>query len=290
LPIWRQSGSPQKTRGILAAAKSWSVFRFAVLVKMSSSADPTMSLAVTIFVDREEQDEAYFVAPAMRGLLAEDLKPVLLQLTINRKGVVFIWPLTLPSEDNPLGRSWHESARKAAEIAKTDWIRIGADKGLGGYRVRKAEGHLSDPQWPDKTFNELLKIAFADRIILSEDRPGSAPAEGARLSLANLPFREIWGCDFEYQAPPGEKPRPVCMCAREFRTGQELRLWREDLIRLRHAPFNTGSDSVVVTYAAAAEASAFLSWAGRCRSICSICLPSIVSKPMVSNSLAAIVS
>jgi hypothetical protein len=77
----------------------------------------------------------------------------------------------LPGEDNPLGRSWHESARKAAEIAKTDWIRISSDKGLGGYRVRKAEGRLSDPQWPDKSFGELLTIAFADRIIMSEDHP-----------------------------------------------------------------------------------------------------------------------
>jgi hypothetical protein len=133
--------------------------------------DPAMSLAVTIYVDRDEQDEVFFVAPAMRGLLAGDLKPVLLQLTINRKGVVFIWPLTLPSDDNPLGRSWHESARKASEIAKTDWIRISADKGLGGYRVRKAEGRLSDPDWPDKSLSELLIIAFADRIIMSEDHP-----------------------------------------------------------------------------------------------------------------------
>jgi hypothetical protein len=134
--------------------------------------DPAMSLAVTIYVDRNEQDDVYFVAPAMRGLLAEDLKPVLLQLAITRSGVLFIWPLTIPSEENPLGRSWHESSRKAAEIAKAHWIRIIADKGLGGYRVRQAEGKLSEPEWPtDKTFGDLLATAFADRIILSEDHP-----------------------------------------------------------------------------------------------------------------------
>ena len=58
--------------------------------------DPAMSLAVTIYVDRNEQDDVYFVAPSMRGALAEDLKPVLLQLAITRKGVLFIWPLTIP--------------------------------------------------------------------------------------------------------------------------------------------------------------------------------------------------
>jgi hypothetical protein len=134
--------------------------------------DPVMSLAVTIYADRNEQDEVYFVAPAMRGALAEDLKPVRLQLAITRKGVLFIWPLTIPSEDNPLGRSWHESALKAAEIAKEFWIRVTSDKALGGYRVRKAEGKLSEPEWPtDKTFNDLLAIAFAEKIIMSQDHP-----------------------------------------------------------------------------------------------------------------------
>jgi hypothetical protein len=43
---------------------------------------------------------------------------------------------------------------------------------LGGYRVRQAEGKLSEPEWPtDKTFGDLLAIAFADRIIMSEDHP-----------------------------------------------------------------------------------------------------------------------
>jgi hypothetical protein len=134
--------------------------------------DRAMSLAVTIFVDRNEEDEVYFVAPAMRGELAEDLKPVLLQLCINRKGVLFIWPLTIPSDENPLGRSWHESARKAAEIGKGCWIRIAADKSLGGYRVRQAEGALSEPEWPtDKSFSDLLTIAFADRIIMTPEHP-----------------------------------------------------------------------------------------------------------------------
>jgi hypothetical protein len=134
--------------------------------------DPAMSLAATTYVDRNEQDDVYFVAPAMRGALAEDLRPVLLQLAIARSGVLFIWPLTIPSDDNPLGRSWHESARKAAEIAKTRWIRIVADKSLSGYRVREAEGKLSEPEWPtDKSFGDLLEIAFAERIIMSNEHP-----------------------------------------------------------------------------------------------------------------------
>jgi hypothetical protein len=38
--------------------------------------DPAMSLAATTYVDSNEHDDVYFVAPAMRGALAEDLRPV----------------------------------------------------------------------------------------------------------------------------------------------------------------------------------------------------------------------
>jgi DNA polymerase I len=75
--------------------------------------------------------------------------------------------------------------------------------------------------------------------------------------VIDLPFREIWACDFEYRAPTGERPQPVCMCARDLRSGREIRLWGNDL-RRRAAPFDTGPDSVLVAYAAAAELSCFL--------------------------------
>ena len=77
-------------------------------------------------------------------------------------------------------------------------------------------------------------------------------------NAAHIPFRQIWCCDFEFRAEPGERPSPVCMVGREFRSGRELRLWREDLLALRHAPFDTGPDSVFVAYYASAELGCFL--------------------------------
>ena len=75
--------------------------------------------------------------------------------------------------------------------------------------------------------------------------------------MIELPFRKIWACDFEYRAPPGERPQPICMCARDLRSGREIRLWGDDL-RSPAAPFDTGPNSVLVAYAAAAELSCFL--------------------------------
>ena len=48
------------------------------------------------------------------------------------------------------------------------------------------------------------------------------------------------------------------MCARELHSGREVHLWREELLALKRAPFDVGSDSVTVAYAAAAEMSCFL--------------------------------
>jgi DNA polymerase I len=75
--------------------------------------------------------------------------------------------------------------------------------------------------------------------------------------VTDLPFREIWACDFEFRTPPGERPHPVCMCARELRSRREIQLWEEEL-RIPAAPFDVGPDSVMLAYSASAEFSCFL--------------------------------
>lgn len=78
--------------------------------------------------------------------------------------------------------------------------------------------------------------------------------------LATLGIREVWLCDFEYSAglDEGEHPWIVCMVARELFTGRELRLWRDDLLKLRSAPFDTGPNSLFVAYFASADLGCFL--------------------------------
>ncbi len=73
-----------------------------------------------------------------------------------------------------------------------------------------------------------------------------------------LPFREIWLADFEFQAGDGAQPSPVCLVAREYLTGRELRLWQDDLRRLGQAPFPTDRGALFVAYYASAELGCFL--------------------------------
>ena len=66
-------------------------------------------------------------------------------------------------------------------------------------------------------------------------------------------YREVWLVDFEFSAPPGERPNPVCLVAREFRSGRTLRLWQDDLRSCRVPPYPTGPDCLFVAYFASAE-------------------------------------
>jgi DNA polymerase I len=71
-------------------------------------------------------------------------------------------------------------------------------------------------------------------------------------------FSEIWCCDFEFRADPGERPWPVCLVAQNVKTGQVVRLWRDQLLAASQAPFNVGSDALLVAYFASAEFGCFL--------------------------------
>jgi DNA polymerase-1 len=66
-----------------------------------------------------------------------------------------------------------------------------------------------------------------------------------------LPFREVWAVDFEYDAGPGANPKPVCLVAWELRSGRKVRQWQTELSNL--PPYPTTSDSLFVAYYASAE-------------------------------------
>ena len=124
----------------------------------------------TAIIDLRDDREVYLVAPALRSELFSEIKPVRLYITINRQGVVAIWPCRLPGVD---GRpnSWNDTALHAAELAMTRWTRIVPDMSLGGYQPYIAAGDLPEPEWPEQTFAELLKIAFGAFYVDRPDHP-----------------------------------------------------------------------------------------------------------------------
>jgi hypothetical protein len=77
--------------------------------------------------------------------------------------------------------------------------------------------------------------------------------------VAAYGYRHVWCIDFEFVAPPGHKPRVVCMVAKCLITGECLRLWEEEMAT---CPFACDDQDVFVAYYASAETSCFdaLGW------------------------------
>jgi hypothetical protein len=135
--------------------------------------DPAMARPAYVFIDREEiGGETYFVMPEARPYIVEHLRPVLLVACVNRQHISFLWPINLPDPGVNNGRQnrWGTSALEAMKAAKTHWVKMTA--GSGAYRVFTAENtDLPEPQWPDRSFLDLLGVAFRETIIADQAHP-----------------------------------------------------------------------------------------------------------------------
>lgn len=80
--------------------------------------------------------------------------------------------------------------------------------------------------------------------------------------LEAVPFKYVNCVDTEFRSIGGNRPEIVCLVVRELRSGETCRYWQDDLRKMSRAPFETGSDAVMVAFAAQAELSCFqaLSW------------------------------
>jgi DNA polymerase I len=77
------------------------------------------------------------------------------------------------------------------------------------------------------------------------------------VTATDLSFDEVWLHDFEFVPQPGERPDVVCLAARELRSGQTMRLWRDELGP--RPPYRTDSGVLFVSFVANAECACHLS-------------------------------
>jgi hypothetical protein len=118
----------------------------------------------------KDDREDYLVRPEILPELAAEVLFKTLFTAINRQGVIFLWAIPLPAPDGRKNE-WARSAREAAEMAMKQWVRLKANMSLGAYEITVAESVMADPVWPDLSFQELVRIAFRDRLITSIDHP-----------------------------------------------------------------------------------------------------------------------
>ena len=124
----------------------------------------------TWILENKAVGETYLVSEEVASALDDQVRPVELHAAIDRQNNPFLIPIPLPGPNGVRNR-WHESLAQAVERSKSVWLRVSANKDLGGYDIFEATAKLPDPVWPDITMDELLEVAFRGRIITSVDHP-----------------------------------------------------------------------------------------------------------------------
>jgi hypothetical protein len=132
--------------------------------------DPGYRLSPAAIIEVKDDREVYLVTPNLAPGLAGEFSTVTLFTTINRQGTLHLWPVKLPAPD---GRhnEWHRSGAEAAERAMKNWVRVTSSISLGAYEIFEASGDLPEPVWPEFSFQEILRIAFRERIVDRLDHP-----------------------------------------------------------------------------------------------------------------------
>jgi hypothetical protein len=117
-----------------------------------------------------DEQETYVVTKDIGDSIPGDVVPKELVLTITRQGNLLLWPLRIPGDDGRIN-NWHASAREAADRAVHVWVRVQSNMALGAYDVYEAVGALPDPEWPNLSMDEIVRIAVKGRVIDSLDHP-----------------------------------------------------------------------------------------------------------------------
>jgi hypothetical protein len=122
-------------------------------------------------IELKDDREDYLVLPHVVPQLPGEVVFKTIYTAINRQGVVFLWPVRLPSPDDK-PNAWWQSARQAAEMAMARWLRVRANNSLKAYEITVAESEIPAPPWSEvEPFQDLLRIAYGGRLVTDLDHP-----------------------------------------------------------------------------------------------------------------------
>jgi hypothetical protein len=94
----------------------------------------------------------------------------LFYLAITRKARLFLWGVRVPLDEDKPPLSWMKPPLEAARLAKTAWVRMAWSEGQKKQVVDVSK--VADvPRWPDRSFRDLVALAFEGFYIDTPDHP-----------------------------------------------------------------------------------------------------------------------
>jgi len=124
------------------------------------------------YVVKDDHGAYYFVTYDMRShpKLVKRLRLVTIAvIAIWPADTVQIWPVPVLGQQKRDDHKTWKSCRSAFELSREQWVQLTWSEETQDFTVETAEGITHQPNWPNKTFEELLKIGFAEKILDNED-------------------------------------------------------------------------------------------------------------------------
>jgi hypothetical protein len=142
------------------------------------TAENTDRWIVTPLVDQD--GELYLLDRELAGALGTDSAIYTARLIpyVTDTGKPAFWPIKMPRAGSKV-LAWTTTALEAADRARTRWTRISANMRDACYNVFEAS--FDRPaEWPNETDDDLLDLAFGDRIIEDTNHPVIQRLQGRR--------------------------------------------------------------------------------------------------------------
>ncbi len=131
---------------------------------------PTEALIVSLLKDPDGRFLLVSAVVANDPLMAGYVAPYKLVLVIDRSGNLYLWPLRQVRMGETSYAAW-ESSAAIAEAAKRIWLRMQWNKSLSAYDRYDAPFQPPEPQWPTRSIGDIVKVAFAGRVVASLEHP-----------------------------------------------------------------------------------------------------------------------
>jgi hypothetical protein len=119
----------------------------------------------------KETGKTYLLTPELAAEMQSKEEPTFclanLVLSVDRKSNVFLWPVKIPRRES----DWTNSARRAAEHARSEWVRLIPNMSTHCYDIAVAKDQNLEPVWPTESYKDVLGVAFSNRVISSMLHP-----------------------------------------------------------------------------------------------------------------------
>ena len=115
-----------------------------------------------------DRNPVYFATDDVRPELERFIKPCRVAVGIyHHDNVQFLWVRSLSAGSN----SWTDSVMRAMDKAQHDWISLESDQPHDEYKIHTSprSDEWGEPKWLNQTFEEIVQLAFRDRVVDSLD-------------------------------------------------------------------------------------------------------------------------